>query len=55
VRIGVEDHDNLETLRLKKYATGAHLLLEEDPGRLDVEGDPDALSRVGEIFSLPPA
>jgi hypothetical protein len=29
--LGVEDHDNPETVRLKKYATGAHLLLEEDP------------------------
>ena len=24
-------------------------------GRHDVEGDPDALTRVGEIFSFPPA
>jgi polyhydroxyalkanoate synthase len=31
VRIGVDDIDNPETIRLKKYATGAHLLLEEDP------------------------
>jgi polyhydroxyalkanoate synthase len=31
VRTGVKDHDNPETIRLKKYATGAHLLLEEDP------------------------
>jgi polyhydroxyalkanoate synthase len=31
VRIGVEDRDNPETIRLKKYATGAHLLLEQDP------------------------
>jgi polyhydroxyalkanoate synthase subunit PhaC len=33
VRIDVEDRDNPETIRLKKYATGAHLLLEEDPIR----------------------
>jgi putative sterol carrier protein len=25
-----------------------------ETGRLDAEGDPDALGRVGEIFSLPP-
>ncbi len=31
MRIGVDDIDNPETIRLKKYATGAHLLLEEDP------------------------
>jgi polyhydroxyalkanoate synthase subunit PhaC len=31
VRIDVEDRDNPETIRLKKYATGAHLLLEENP------------------------
>ncbi len=29
--LDVEDHDNPETVRLKKYATGAHLLLKEDP------------------------
>src|SRR5215210_1098420 len=31
VRIGVDDRDNPETIRLKKYATGAHLLSEKDP------------------------
>ena len=31
VAIEVEDRDNPETIRLKKYATGAHLFLEEDP------------------------
>jgi polyhydroxyalkanoate synthase len=31
VHIGVEDRDNPETIRLKKYATGAHLLIEVDP------------------------
>jgi polyhydroxyalkanoate synthase subunit PhaC len=31
VQIDVEDRDNPETIRLKKYATGAHLLLERDP------------------------
>jgi polyhydroxyalkanoate synthase len=31
VRIGVDDRDNPETIRLKKYATGAHLLIERDP------------------------
>ena len=31
MRIGVDDIDNPETIRLKKYATGAHLLLEADP------------------------
>jgi polyhydroxyalkanoate synthase len=31
VQIGVDDRDNPETIRLKKYATGAHLLLEKDP------------------------
>ena len=31
MQIGVEDRDNPETIRLKKYATGAHLLLERDP------------------------
>jgi poly[(R)-3-hydroxyalkanoate] polymerase subunit PhaC len=31
VRISVDDRDNPETIRLKKYATGAHLLLEEEP------------------------
>jgi polyhydroxyalkanoate synthase len=27
---GVDDHDNPETLRFKKYATGAHLVLQGD-------------------------
>jgi len=31
VQIGVDDRDNPETIRLKKYATGAHFLVEEDP------------------------
>ncbi|HEU4492822.1 MAG TPA: alpha/beta fold hydrolase [Rubrobacteraceae bacterium] len=31
MRIDVEDRDNPETIRLKKYASGAHLLLEIDP------------------------
>jgi polyhydroxyalkanoate synthase subunit PhaC len=31
VQISVDDRDNPETIRLKKYATGAHLLLEEEP------------------------
>ncbi|HEX2183113.1 MAG TPA: hypothetical protein VHH10_12590, partial [Rubrobacteraceae bacterium] len=31
MRIGVDDRDNPETIRLKKYATGAHLILEKDP------------------------
>ena len=31
MRIGVDDRDNPDTIRLKKYATGAHLILEKDP------------------------
>jgi polyhydroxyalkanoate synthase len=31
VRISVDDRDNPETIRLKKYATGADYLLEEEP------------------------
>ena len=31
MRIGVDDRDNPETIRLKKYATGAHLILESEP------------------------
>ena len=33
MRLRVEDRDNPEAIRLKKYATGAHLLLETEPVR----------------------
>jgi hypothetical protein len=31
----IGDYDNPETVRFRKYATGAHLLLEADPPRQD--------------------